>query len=130
MKLEGTKHICVLVLIGLFLSPLYAYARPQKKDFLSNIEPVFLFRCGRVVIIAYPSDAGSEEGEGNARAWVKTKAAWRYDVGQSSKHSLQLLHSLEAISGMKLISFLVPLSTNPTAFFFFTSAQYLTHSPQ
>ena len=33
MKLEGTKRICVLVIIGLFLSPLYAYARPQRKNF-------------------------------------------------------------------------------------------------
>ena len=31
---------------------------------------------------------------------------------------------------MKLISFLVPLSTKPTAFFFLTSAQYRTHRPQ
>jgi len=36
MKLEGTRRICVLVLIGLFLSPLYAYARPQKKHFLGG----------------------------------------------------------------------------------------------
>jgi len=33
MKLEGTRRICVLVIIGLFLSPLYAYARPQRKNF-------------------------------------------------------------------------------------------------
>ena len=31
---------------------------------------------------------------------------------------------------MKRISRLAPQSTNPTAFFFFTSAQYLTHKPQ
>jgi len=31
---------------------------------------------------------------------------------------------------MKLISRLAPQSTNPTAFFFLTSAQYLTHRPQ
>jgi len=33
MKLEGTRRICVLVIIGLFLSPLYTYARPQRKNF-------------------------------------------------------------------------------------------------
>ena len=67
---------------------------------------------------------------GNAKDWVKTNAAWRYDVGQSEKHSLQALHSLAAISGIKLISFRMPLSTNPTACCCFTSAQYLTHRPQ
>ena len=71
-----------------------------------------------------------EESLGNARDSAKTKAAWRYDVGQSGKHSLQLLHSFKAISGMNLISRLAPQSTNPTAFFFLTSAQYLTHRPQ
>ena len=33
MKLQGTKRICVLIIIGLFLSPLYAYARPPQKNF-------------------------------------------------------------------------------------------------
>ena len=32
------------------------------------------------------------------------------------------MHSFEAISGMKAISFLMPLSIKPTAFFFTTSA--------
>ena len=67
---------------------------------------------------------------GELSALVKTKAACSASVGQSGKHSLQSQHSLEAMSGMKLISFLVPLSTNPTAYFFLTSAQYLTHRPQ
>jgi hypothetical protein len=69
-------------------------------------------------------------GGGNARDSTSTNAACRYEVGQRGKHSLQLLHSLAAISGMKLISFLVPRSMNPTACFFATSAQYLTHRPQ
>jgi hypothetical protein len=34
------------------------------------------------------SDAGSTEGEGNASALVKTKAAWSASVEQSGKHSL------------------------------------------
>jgi len=80
--------------------------------------------------IFYFFNAVGEESLENARDSVKTKAAWRYDVGQSGKHSLQLLHSFEAISGMKLISRLAPQSTNPTAFFFLTSAQYLSHRPQ
>jgi hypothetical protein len=37
-----------------------------------------------------------EESVENARDSVKTKAAWRYDVGQSGKHSLQLMHSFAA----------------------------------
>ena len=36
MKLQGIKHICILVVIGLFLSPLYAYARPRKRHFLGD----------------------------------------------------------------------------------------------
>ena len=78
----------------------------------------------------YFFNAVGEEFPENARDSVKTKAAWRYDVGQSAKHSLQLWHSFTAISGMNLISRLDPQSTNPTAFFFLTSAQYLTHRPQ
>jgi hypothetical protein len=57
------------------------------------------------------------------KASVRTKAACRYDVGQRGKHSLQLLHSFIAISGMKHISFFEPLSIKPTAFNCFTSAQ-------
>ena len=37
---------------------------------------------------AYSSDAGSKEGEGNASASDKAKAAWSPSVGQSGKHSL------------------------------------------
>ena len=80
--------------------------------------------------LPYFINSVGEESLGNARDSAKTKAAWRYDVGQSEKHSLQLLHSFAAISGMNLISRLAPQSTNPTAFFFLTSAQYLTHRPQ
>jgi hypothetical protein len=43
---------------------------------------------------------------------------------------LQLQHSFAAISGTKLISRLAPLSMNPTAFAFLTSAQYRTQRPQ
>lgn len=71
-----------------------------------------------------------QEGEGENSALVKTKAACSADVGQSGKHSLQSQHSFKAISGMKLISLFIPLPTNPIAFFFLTSAQYLTHRPQ
>jgi len=78
----------------------------------------------------YFFSAVGEEFVGKARDAAKTKAAWRYDVGQSSKHSLQLMHSFKAISGMNRISRLAPHSINPTAFFFLTSAQYLTHRPQ
>jgi len=44
-------------------------------------------------------NAAEEESPENARDSVKRKAAWRYDVGQSEKHSLQLIHSVAAISG-------------------------------
>jgi transposase-like protein len=80
--------------------------------------------------IFYFFNAVGEESLENARDSVKTNAAWRNDVGQSGKHSLQLWHSFAAISGMNRISRLAPQSTNPIAFFFLTSAQYLTHRPQ
>ena len=80
--------------------------------------------------VAYSSDLGSKEDEEDIRASVKRNLACSASVGQSEKHSLQLQHSLEAISGMKITSRLTPLSTNPIAFFFLTSAQYLTHRPQ
>jgi hypothetical protein len=80
--------------------------------------------------IFYFFSAAGEESVENARDSVKTKAAWRYDVGQSGKHSIQLWHSSAAISGMNRISRLAPHSTNPTAFFFLTSARYLTHRPK
>ena len=80
--------------------------------------------------VAYSSDLVPEERGENISASVKRKVVCSASVGQSGKHSLQFQHSLEAISGMKLISFLIPLSINPTAFFFLTSAQYLTHRPQ
>ena len=80
--------------------------------------------------IFYFFNAGWEGSLENARDSVKTNAAWRYDVGQSGKHSLQLMHSSTAIAGINLISRLAPQSTYPTAFFFLTSAQYLTHRPQ
>ena len=99
-----------------------------------NVElPIFVFSVKTLLsqrIVAYSFEVDSEEVEGNASDSVKTKAAWRYDVGQSGKHSLQSWHSLAAISGIKLISFLIPLSTNPSALALFTSAQYLTHRPQ
>ena len=41
-----------------------------------------------MLLVAYSSDAGSKEGEGNASASVKTKAACSASVGQSGKHSL------------------------------------------
>ena len=87
----------------------------------------FLLGAGQ---LGYPSDSASKEGEEDIRASVKTKLACSASVGQSEKHSLHFQHSLEAISGMKLISRLGPLPTNPIAFFFLTSAQYLTHRPQ
>ena len=40
--------------------------------------------------VFYFFNAVWEESVEDARALVRTKAAWRYDVGQSSKHSLQL----------------------------------------
>ena len=36
MKLKSKKHICLLVAIGLFLSPLCAYAKPKSKHFNSE----------------------------------------------------------------------------------------------
>jgi len=63
-----------------------------------------------ILQVPYSPEAQCEEDWGDS-ALVKTKAAWNASVGQSGKHSLQFQHSLAAISGMKLISFLMPLST-------------------
>ena len=52
----------------------------------------------------YFFNAVGEESLENARDSIKTKAAWRYYVGQSARHSMQLWHSFAAISGMNLIS--------------------------
>jgi len=65
----------------------------------------------------------SEENQGAVNPMVKTKAACRASVGHRGKHFLQAMHSLAAISGIKLISLWVPRSTKPMAFFFATSAQ-------
>jgi hypothetical protein len=73
----------------------------------------------------YSSDSAREADEGDVRASVQRKIDCTVSVGQSGKHSLQVQHSCEAISGMKATSRLTPLSMNPMMLFF-TSPQHST----